>query len=156
MKLNLYEDKKTKEEHVDVYFTNMRPMIRQLIDTVNSERPMLSGRPADEDLDDGDETMIDPKEIYYLDFVDRKLFAYTADGVFRVMKTLTECEELLWNYGFVRVSKSDLVNVFKIRTLKPAFNMKVYACFDNGEKICVNRSYKKKFDEYLQSMRRME
>lgn len=34
-------------------------------------------------------------------------------------------------------------------------NMKVYASFDNGERICINRSYKKSFNEYLQRMRRM-
>ena len=157
MKLNLHEDKKlnSSDEHVDVYFSNMRPIIRQIMDTVNSERPSLAGRPADEDIDDGIDIMLTPEEIYYLDYVDRKLFAYTEDGVFRIMKTLAACEEILWNYGFVRVSKSNLVNIFKIKQLKPDFNMKVFAYFDNGERICVNRSYKKSFDEYLKKMRRM-
>jgi len=59
MKLNLYEDKNIKEEKVDIHFTNMRPVIKQLIDTVKSERPTLSGRPADEDLDAG--YMVCPK-----------------------------------------------------------------------------------------------
>ncbi|MCR4991184.1 MAG: LytTR family transcriptional regulator DNA-binding domain-containing protein [Lachnospiraceae bacterium] len=155
MKLNLFEDKNNTDEHVDVYYNNMRPFIRQLVDTFNSERPSLSGRPADEDLDDGEEIMLDPKEIYYLDHIDRKLFAYTKDGVFRLMNTLTACEEMLWNYGFVRVSKSNLINIYKIKQLKPDVNMKVYASFDNGERICINRSYKKSFNEYLQKMRRM-
>ena len=155
MKLNLYEDKNTSNEHVDVYYTNMRPVIRQIIDTVNSERPSLQGRPADEDMDDGEEILLDPREIYYLDHIDRKLFAYTKNGVFRVMNTLAACEEMLWNYGFVRVSKSNLINIYKIKQLKPDLNMKVYASFDNGERICINRSYKKSFNEYLQRMRRM-
>ncbi|MCR4793184.1 MAG: LytTR family transcriptional regulator DNA-binding domain-containing protein [Lachnospiraceae bacterium] len=155
MKLNLYEDKNMTDEHVDVYYSNMRPVISQLIDTVNSERTTLSGRPADEDLDDGDEIMLDPGEIYYLDHIDRKLYAYTADGVYRIMNTLASCEELLWNYGFVRVSKSNLINIFKIRQLKPDVNMKVYASFDNGERICINRSYKKSFNDYLLKMRRI-
>ena len=155
MKLNLYENKEDLDEHVDVYYSNMRPVIRQLIDTVNSERPKLKGRPADEDLDDGEEVILDPREVYYLDHIDRKLFAYTKDGVFRLMDTLTSCEEMLWNYGFVRVSKSNLINVYKIKQLKPDMNMKVYASFDNGERICVNRSYKKSFNDYLQKMRRM-
>ena len=155
MKLNLYEDKNTSDEHVDVYYTNMRPVIRQIIDTVNSERPSLQGRPADEDIDDGEEILLDPREIYYLDHIDRKLFAYTKNGVFRLMNTLAACEEMLWNYGFVRVSKSNLINIYKIRQLKPDLNMKVYASFDNGERICINRSYKKSFTEYLQKMRRM-
>ena len=155
MKLNLYEDKNSTDERVDVYYSNMRPVIRQLIDTVNSDRPQLKGRPADEDLDDGEEIILDPKQIYYLDHIERKLFAYTRDGVYRVMDTLASCEEILWNYGFVRVSKSNLINIYKITQLKPDLNMKVYASFDNGERICINRSYKKSFTEYLQRMRRM-
>ena len=155
MRLNLYEDKKNTDERVDIYYTNMRPVIKQLIDTVNSERPSLKGRPADEDEDDGEEILLDPKDIYYLDYIDRKLFAYTRNGVFRLMNTLASCEDMLWNYGFVRVSKSNLINIFKIKQLKPDLNMKVYASFDNGERICINRSYKKSFNEYLQRMRRM-
>ena len=156
MKLNLYEDKKTTNEHVDIYYSNMRPVIRQLIDTVRSDRPSLSGRPADEDLDDGEEVILDPKDIDYLDHIERKLFAYTKDGVFRIMETLSACEEILWNYGFVRVSKSNLINIYRIKRLKPDVNMKVYAYFENGERICINRSYKKSFNEYLQRVRRTE
>ena len=154
MKLNLYEDKKTTNEHVDIYYSNMRPVIRQLIDTVKSDRPSLSGRPADKDLDDGEEVILDPKDIDYLDHIERKLFAYTKDGVFRIMETLSACEEILWNYGFVRVSKSNLINIYRIKRLKPDVNMKVYAYFENGERICINRSYKKSFNEYLQRVRR--
>ena len=153
MKLNVYEDK-TTNEHVDIYYTNMRPVIRQLIDTVKSDRPSLSGRPADYDLDDGEEVILDPKDIDYLDHIERKLFAYTKDGVFRIMETLSACEELLGNYGFVRVSKSNLINIYRIKRLKPDANMKVYAYFENGERICINRSYKKSFNEYLQRVRR--
>ncbi len=155
MKLNLYEDKNYSDERVDVYFTGMRPQIKQIIDAVNSDRPSISGRPADDDLDDGEEILIEPSEIQFFDYVDRKVFAYTEDGVYRVMKTLAECEELLWNYGFVRVSKQNLINIYKIKQLKPDLNMKVYAYFGSGERICVNRSYKKSFDEYLQRMRKM-
>ena len=155
MKLNLYEDKNC-DEHVDVYYCGMRPVVRQIIDAVNSERPSLSGRPADSDLDDGDSVLLDPSDIYYLDHVERKLFAYTRPGVYRLMDTLSSCEEMLWNYGFIRVSKSNLINIYKIRQLKPDFNMKVFAFFDNGERICINRSYKKSFNSYLERMRRIK
>ena len=156
MKLNLFEDPNNTDEHVDVYYSNMRPTIKQIIDAANSERLVLSGRPADEDLDDGEEIILDPGDVYYLDYVDRKLFAYTKNGVFRLMSTLSSCEEMLSSYGFVRVSKSNLVNIYKIKLLKPDVNMKVYASFDNGDRICVNRSYKKSFNDYLLKMRRMK
>ena len=48
-----------------------------------------------------------------------------------------------------------LINIYEIKQLKPGLNMKVYASFDNGERICINRSYKKSFTEYLQRMRRL-
>ena len=155
MKINLFEDKKITEEYLDIHFNEMRPMIRQLIDTVRSERPVITGRPADEDLDDGEEIILDPEEIYYFDHVERKLYAYSESGVYRLMTTLSSVEEQLSNYGFVRVSKSNLVNIYKIKQLKPDINMKVYLSFDNGERICINRSYKKSFTEYLNRVRRM-
>ena len=156
MRLNLHEDRNNPDEHVDIYYTHMRPVIKQLIDTARSDRPTISGRPADEDLDDGDEEILEIREIYYFDHIDRKLFAYTKDGVFRIMNTLSSIEESLEDYGFVRVSKSNLINIYKIRQLKPDVNMKVYASFDNGERICINRSYKKSFNDYLQKMRKLK
>lgn len=153
MRLNLFEDKSNIDEHVDLYFKEMNPVVRQIIDTVNAERPVLYGRAADEDLDDGDIILLDPKEIYYMDFVERRLFAYTKDGVFRVKSTPASCEEQLWNYGFVRVSKSNLINIYKIKQLKPDINMRIFALFDNDEKICINRNYRKKFHEYLIRMK---
>ena len=87
--------------------------------------------------------------------MERKLYAYTESGVYRLMTTLSSVEEQMSNYGFVRVSKSNLVNIYKIKQLKPDINMKVYLSFDNGERICINRSYKKSFTEYLNRMRRM-
>ena len=139
------------QPNVTITFAEEDP---KLIDTVKSDRPSLSGRPADDDLDDGEEVILDPKDIDYLDHIERKLFAYTKDGVFRIMETLSACEEILWNYGFVRVSKSNLINIYRIKRLKPDANMKVYAYFENGERICINRSYKKSFNEYLQRVRR--
>ena len=155
MKLNLFENKKSADEHIDIYYSEMRPVIKQVIDVIRSDRPSIFGRPADEDLDDGEGVLLNPSEIYYFDHVERKLFAYTENGVYRLMNTLGNVEEQLAPYGFVRISKSNLINVYKIKQLKPELNMKVYVSFNNGERLCINRSYKKSFTEYLQKMRRM-
>ena len=42
MRLNLFEDKSNIDEHVDLYFKEMNPVVRQIIDTVNAERPVLT------------------------------------------------------------------------------------------------------------------
>ena len=41
MRLNLYEDKNTAEERVDIYYSSMRPAIKQIIDIANSDRGCL-------------------------------------------------------------------------------------------------------------------
>lgn len=149
----MFEDKSCKDEHVDLFYREINPIVKQIIDTVNAECPTLCGKPADEDSDDGEMILLDPKDIYYIDFVDRRLCAYTKDGEYLVKSSLGACEEALWNYGFVRVSKSNLINIYKIKQLKPDINMRVFALFDNGERICINRSYKKSFNDYLVRMK---
>ena len=65
------------------------------------------------------------------------------------------CENAIGTLIIGLVSKSNLINIYKIKQLKPDINMKVYAFFDNGDRICINRSYKKAFNEYLRKMRRI-
>lgn len=75
------------------------------------------------------------------------------DNVLEIDHTLAELEDMLSDYGFVRVSKSYIVNIYKIIKLKPEVNMKICATFENGEKIYINRSYKKSFNDYLIKMK---
>lgn len=65
---------------------------------------------------------------------------------------LSELEDVYSEYGFIRVNKSMVLNIYKINSLKPELNMKVIALLDNGEKVQINRSYKAKFNLFLKTM----
>lgn len=56
---------------------------------------------------------------------------------------LQDLEDAYFESGFVRVNKSTVLNVFRIHTIKPELNMRVIAVLDNGERIQINRSYKR-------------
>ena len=82
-----------------------------------------------------------PKEIYYFESVDNKVFAYPAKGTYEVHKNLYEIEAEYAHTDFLRISKSIIVNVAKIAYLKPIFNGRFEAKLKNDEKIIISRQY---------------
>lgn len=95
-------------------------------------------------------TMLLPKDIYYFESVDNKVFAYCEKQVYEVRKKLYELESELAATDFLRISKSTIVDLSKIRDLSPAFSGRLEARLRNGERIVISRQYvpalKKKLD----------
>ena len=62
---------------------------------------------------------------------------------------VSELEEQLKNTSYIRVSKSIILNIEKLQSVKPLINGKLEANLKNNEKILINRHYvpefKKKF-----------
>ena len=147
MKLQLFQSKEQTEDRIDIYYTEMNPVIRKVIDVVHTTYPVLKSKEDDEIR------YLNIDRILYLDCVDKKVFAYTRERVYPLEETLSYYENLLWDYGYVRISKSSMVNVYRIKAMKSEINMRICAVFENEERIYVNRSYKKSFMEYLQNRR---
>lgn len=147
VRLNLYQDEKNIHEHIDVYYSKMKPVIQKVIDVVRDEKPELIGSI------DGEKTFLQVDAIYYIDIVDKRVYAYTKDNVYQLQKSLAQLEDMLGDYGYVRINKSNIVNIFKIEKIKPEVNMRVGVIFDNKEKLYINRSYKKHFGEYLKKVK---
>ena len=95
-------------------------------------------------------TMLLPKDVYYFESVDNKVFAYCEKQVYEVRKKRYELESDLSGTDFLRISKSVIVDLSKIRNLSPSFNGRLEALLRNGEKIIISRQYvpalKKKLD----------
>ena len=68
-------------------------------------------------MQNGEIAMLDPKEVYYLEAVDNKVFIYTEKEVYETKLKLYEMEEQSDNY--LRISKSVIINIAKIRRLIP-------------------------------------
>ncbi|NLG03034.1 MAG: LytTR family transcriptional regulator [Clostridia bacterium] len=148
LKLRLFETPKGKER-VDIYYSEMTPAIKQIVTIAKDDKPVLYGTCEDEKV------LLDIKEICYFDTVDRRTFAYTGEHVYQVAKSLSILEEELRTYGFIRINKANLVNIYMIRKIKPEANMRISAVLKTGEKLQINRAYKKEFEEYLNEIRRM-
>jgi DNA-binding LytR/AlgR family response regulator len=88
-----------------------------------------------------DIVQVAPKEVFYFEAVDNKVFLYLEKEVYETKLKLYELEERFMGTDFLRVSKSVIMNLSKVKTLSPAFNGRFEATMKNGEKVIVSRQY---------------
>lgn len=89
----------------------------------------------------GSVVMLNPKEIYYFEAVDNKVFAYGEKEVYEMKAKLYELEEDFEGTDFFRASKSSIINLSQIKSLTPAFNGRFEALLYNKEKVIISRQY---------------
>ena len=93
--------------------------------------------------------LISPLEVLYFESVDNRTFLYTETQVLEIKKRLYELEEILSDKDFVRISKSQLVNINKIKLLKPELNRSITAEMINCEILFISRRYAKQIKTLL-------
>ncbi len=87
-------------------------------------------------------------QIYYIESVDKRTFVYTKDGCYESRDRLYELEEKLGMYH-VRISKSMIVNLRKIRNVSAEPGGRMVAVLLNGERVIISRSYVKEVKRRL-------
>lgn len=73
--------------------------------------------------------------------MDNKAFLYTKNKVYETRQRLYELEELLREKHFLRVSKSMLLNLMKVGSIKPALNSRFIAVLRTGEEVVISRKF---------------
>ena len=84
---------------------------------------------------------INSSDVLYFESVDNRTFLYTEDNVMEVKQKLYELEDILSDKDFIRVSKSQIVNINKVRSLRPELNRTILATMCNGEQLYISRRY---------------
>ncbi len=91
--------------------------------------------------DDNRQLRISAVDIYYIESVDKKTYVYCEKSVYRTELRLYELLYMLSNSGFVQISKSCIVNINALDSIKPLANSHIEATLINGERITVTRKY---------------
>ncbi len=99
-------------------------------------------------LKDGKTVLLEISFIYYIESVDKRTFVYTKENCYESKLRLYELEESLGSY-FLRISKSMIVNLKKIKSVKSDLSGRMEASMLNGEKIVISRSYVKEIKRRL-------
>lgn len=90
---------------------------------------------------EGRQYEIPVRDVLYIESVDNRTFVYTAKQSYEVKQKIYELEECLKEKRFLRVSKSSLLNLMKVESIKPALNGRFSAILTNGEEIIISRKY---------------
>lgn len=131
------------EDEIIFKYRRMTPDIERILNFINGSNKKLSGW-KEKTL-----TLIDPNTILYIESVDGKVFAYTQEDVLQLDSPLNQLEQLLTDINFFRCSKSMIVNINKVESLKSLPSNRIDASMCNGEHIMISRTYASDFRKRL-------
>ena len=87
------------------------------------------------------------EDVLYFETVDGRVFAYTVDCVYEIKGRLYQVEEKVSRRNICRASKTMLVNMEHIISVRTALNGRLYARMENGEEILITRRYAKDIED---------
>ena len=135
------------EESVVIRYKEPNPTIRRIIGILSDEGQRLWGRINDETVS------INTEEVLYLESVDDKVFAYTDDKVLKIDGTLNSFMMEIRDESFFRCSKSMVINVNRVTSLKSLSSNRIDATMEGGEHIIISRRYASEFRRLLKGER---
>ena len=138
MIVNIIENSDITETKINIECNKTDESIIKLISLIkninNNDKKIIG-------ISQGETFCLDQNDILYFEAIDRKTFCYTKEDVFDVGMRLYEIEEKYEDTSFLRISKSFIVNLNRVKSVKPEFDGKMLATMDNGEKIYISRQY---------------
>jgi len=96
------------------------------------------------------EHYVNISDIFYIESVDKRTFIYLEKDVLRTDYRLYQLAEKLSDFGFVQISKSCIVNINTLESIKPLINSRMEATLQNGERLYITRKY---LDDIRQALR---
>ncbi len=82
----------------------------------------------------------------------RKVMVQTDDGIFSVKKSLSSLEEILNPGRFLRISQSEIINLYKVKCFDINMAGTIGVIFDNGTKSWAARSRVKAVKDFLSDL----
>ena len=134
---------KSQPEMVEIHCHKISDEVREIVAFVKTRQGQLTGTIDDRQFE------IPVSDVFYIEAVDNKTFIYTQSKVYETRQKLYEFEELLKNKRFLRISKSALLNLMKISSIKPALNGRFTAVLYSGEEMVISRKYVPEFKKAL-------
>lgn len=143
MDVTIHENCHLEKDRAEIHCRQATEDILWIADFIRNAGTQISGRK------DGAQLLLSLSQIYYFESVDKKTFACLEQEVFEVSLTLKDAEERFSAMGFVRINKSVVVNLYKIKEIRNDFEMRVLIRLDNEETLVISRHYRQAFRRCL-------
>ncbi|MCW6080735.1 LytTR family DNA-binding domain-containing protein [Clostridium sporogenes] len=144
MKIDIQIDDNSKETRVVIYTSEITEEVQAVLNNLKRVQQKYILGMKDERI-----YILNPDEISFFYSEKGKVFAQTDNLVYEIKEKLYKLEENLKGTSFVRISKSAIANVDKIKNLEILFNGNMCINFFDGKQEYISRRYMKKIREYL-------
>ena len=148
MKITLNQDPSFPEPEVIINCPQADEDILRLVAMLRIYQRKLLG------VLNGEQHLLDVKDILYIDTTDKKTFLYTETAVYESALRLYELEDGLRELDFLRAGRSAIVNFRKIKSIRPEMGGRMLVTMDNGEQVYVSRQYAGELKEKLRELER--
>jgi two-component system, LytTR family, response regulator len=118
-----------------------RRQIGALLERINSRQPYLDRLIIKAD---GRITFLNTQEIDWIEADDKYVHLHTGKGARMVRQTLSAMETQLDPARFVRIHRSTMVNIERIKELQPLFNGEYSLHLEDKTRLTLSRTYKDK------------
>lgn len=135
LKIEINVDEKISDTQIVISCKKLTPEMERLLAMLHILDKQLAVKKGEETC------FLDVSEAVYIESVDRKSFIYTKKDVYESDLRLYELEQQLEDCGFFRASKSCLIQLKYIRSLRADINRRIRVTLENGEQIIVSRQY---------------
>ena len=125
----------TEKEYIEIGCHKKDERIDEIVRFIRSREGILKGTKEDRQYS------IALPDILYIEAVDEKTFIYLENDCYESGRRLYEFEEALVTRNFARISKSVVVNLMKITSIKPSLNGRFSCVLTNGEQVIISRKY---------------
>lgn len=142
MKLTLQKKQGVFEE-VIIRYSEMTDEIEDIIHYIEFQGKDIIG------IKEGQQFKLPIKDIIYIESVDGNTYIYTKEDVYKTNITLTVFSSNYEEFGFFRCSKSMVICISRIESLKSLEGNKIDAKLENGEHVLISRRYAKEFRSIL-------
>lgn len=135
MEIKIFKITKEQPEQLEIRCHEITEQVREIVTFVKSRQGQVNG------IIEGKQYEIPVMDIYYIEAVDSKVFLYSSKKVYETRQRIYELENALKEKYFLRVSKSLLLNLMKVKSIKPDVNGRFTAILQSGEEIMISRKY---------------
>ena len=135
MLIKILKIAKSEPEELEIRCHEETEEVKDIVMFAKSRQGKLTG------IFEGQQYEIPVADVFYVEAVDNAVFIYGKENVYESKQKLYELEGVLREKYFLRVSKSLILNLMKIKAIKPALNGRYTAILENGEDIIISRKY---------------
>lgn len=143
LKIDINIDENIKDLYVAISYNKLTPEIEKIIATLRMIDKQLTVTKENEIF------LLDISKVIYIESIERKCFVYTKDHVYESNFKLYELEQQLQACNFIRISKSCVINLKAIKSLKSDLNRRILITLNNNEQIIASRQYAEELKKML-------